>query len=113
MNRLTTLALSALLATGIACTAAPSSDPLPPGSDKLPTETTAKPKPAASTCDVAREAFLTGTPSDIESALTALRADKSADATAREYADYYLNRDADSPDLREMDKGLIQMYCSV
>jgi hypothetical protein len=73
------------------------------------TETTST---EASTCDVAREALLTGSETDIASALSALQADSSADATAREYADYYLNRDAGNPDLREMDVSLIRTACS-
>jgi len=39
--------------------------------------------------------------------------DKTADATAREYARYYLGRDKASKQFREMDIGLIQMSCSV
>lgn len=68
---------------------------------------------APSTCDVAREALLTGSSEDIRKAMQALKVDKSADATAREYADYYLNRDARQPDLQEMDKSLIQSSCSL
>lgn len=76
------------------------------------TVTTEAPK-AASSCDNVREALLTGTQADIDSAMAALQADRAADATAREYADYYLHRDADQPDLREMDVNLIRMSCSI
>jgi len=69
-----------------------------------------------STCDAAREALLTGSPTQIEAALRALMADKTADGTAREYADYYLHRDAPpaygSKDLRSMDISLIRTACS-
>lgn len=74
----------------------------------------AAPEPAASdTCGAAREAFLTGSPDDITSALRALQADKGADPTAREYADYYLDRDKDDPDMQSLDKGLIQSACGI
>jgi hypothetical protein len=70
------------------------------------------PAPVVSTCDKAREAILTGTPTGITAAMNALVADKSAPAIAREYARYYTVRDKDSKDLREMDESLIQMSCS-
>jgi hypothetical protein len=73
----------------------------------------AEPVPAATTCDKAREAILTGTPSDITAAMKALVADKSAPATAREYARYYTIRDKDNKQLQEMDVSLIQMSCTV
>lgn len=98
------------------------STPIPQGTAAAPAATqapAAEPAPAApvepaavSTCDVAKEAFLTGSPAGIDAALRALKIDKTADATAREYADYYINRDKDSKDLKEMDKGLINMSCS-
>jgi hypothetical protein len=71
-----------------------------------------KPAPAVSPCDAAREAFLTGTPTDVTKALQALVKDKDADGTAREYAQYYLTRDAKDPQLRDTDKSLIQMACA-
>jgi hypothetical protein len=66
-----------------------------------------------STCDRAREAFLTGTQTDIDNAMHALIADKTAPATAREYAQYYIQRDATDSSMREMDKSLIQTTCEV
>lgn len=69
------------------------------------------PAQQVSTCDAVREALLTGTPEQIETAMEALKADKAAPQVAREYADYYLNRDANNPSQREMDKGLIRTYC--
>lgn len=80
------------------------------------TATTASPTPstpAVSSCDRVREAFLTGTKAEIEAALRALVADRSADGTAREYAGYYLKRDRNSADLREMDQSLISTSCSL
>ena len=68
--------------------------------------------PAGSTCDAAREAILTGSKADITKAFKALIADKGAPATAREYARYYLGRDAGDKQMQEMDVGLIQMACS-
>lgn len=67
---------------------------------------------ATSSCDVVREALLTGTTAQIATSLQALKVDKTADATAREYADYYLNRDKTQPDLRSMDITLIRSACS-
>jgi hypothetical protein len=128
MKKTATLAiLAAALMFTAACTATETNDALPSGSDQFPTSTTVasgavktaptvpttEPAPAASTCDVTREALLTGTQAEISASLKALMADKTADATAREYADYYLNRDKTSPDMREMDIGLIRMSCSV
>jgi hypothetical protein len=126
-------AILAFLAFGLvataACTADSTKDALPAGSDKFPTTSTAvaagtvktePPKvtttteaaPAASTCDVTREALLTGTQAEINASMKALMADKTANATAREYADYYLNRDKTEPDMQKMDISLIRMACS-
>jgi hypothetical protein len=44
---------------------------------------------------VVREAILTGSPADITTAMQSLVAEKTANATAREYARYYMGRDAD------------------
>jgi hypothetical protein len=85
----------------------PSGDSAP--ADAEPADPPA-PAAAASTCDVAREAFLTGTPEQIEAAMRALIADRTADATAREYAQKYLEED--NADLKDMNKSLIQMSCS-
>lgn len=123
MKKFTLVLLGLGLAATAACTAAPEKDALPKGSDQFPTEqkgtvettaTTAAPvaPKAASTCDVVREALLTGTQAEINASMKALVADKAADATAREYADYYLNRDKTEPSMREMDTGLIRMSCS-
>ena len=71
-----------------------------------------EPEPAApSTCDVAREAFLTGTEEEIEAALAALVADTTADAAAREAAQSYLEED--DPTLRGLHKDLVQYTCSI
>lgn len=87
------------------------------GGTALPQSTDApageEPTSTASTCDVVREAFLTGTVADQTAALKKLKADKTADATAREYAGYWLGRDKDSKDLREMDQTLIVSACSL
>ena len=66
---------------------------------------------AASTCDVAREAFLTGTEAEIEAALAALVADTAADASAREAAQSYLEED--DPTLRGLHKDLVQYTCGL
>lgn len=127
------LALAIIIA-GLVITAgcATKNDALPAGSDKFPTTattvaagvvttvtttkasttTTTEAVAAASTCDVTREALLTGSQAEINASMKALMADKTADATAREYADYYLNRDKADPSLREMDVSLIRMSCS-
>jgi len=67
---------------------------------------------AASTCDVVREALLTGSPAKITSSMKALIADKTAPATAREYARYYTVRDKGQPSLQSMDESLITMSCT-
>jgi hypothetical protein len=82
------------------------------GSGRVAQDVESAPK-AATTCDVVREALLNGTPAEVEAWMKAPVADKSPDATAREYADYWLNRDADSPDMRETDESLIRMSCSI
>jgi len=69
------------------------------------------PADAASSCSVVKEALLTGTPAEINAAMLALVADKGADQTAREYADYYTNRDKNQKDLQKMDATLIQTAC--
>lgn len=125
MKKITATATSVLFAITLAACGAPSaSDPnaLPQApSSSAADKTTAPadtPAPAEqadkpTTCDVAREAILTGTPKQIKKAFEALVKDKTADATAREYARYYLGRDKNDKDLREMDIGLIQMSCSL
>jgi hypothetical protein len=85
-----------------------------PASIEVPT--TAKPVVKAakvSTCDQVREALLTGTPAQIDVAMRALKADTTADGTAREYADYYLGRDRTNPEMQEMDISLIRMSCTL
>jgi len=72
----------------------------------------AKHDPDVSTCDQARESFLTGTKADVVKALKALKADRSADGDAREYAGYWLVRDAGDADLRTMDQTIIVSLCS-
>lgn len=124
VKKFTLVLLGLGLAVAGACTAADTSgkDALPKGSDQFPTEQAGEVKAAetttttvakANTCAVAREAFLTGTPAELEASLKALVADKGADATAREYADYWLNRDKGDAQMQEMDEGLIKMACSV
>lgn len=109
---LTSVAALVLLA---GCQLNPDPDPLPPGSDQFPETTDTLDEPdapaaEATSCDRAREAFLTGTPGEIKSALRALIADKKADADARENAQQYLNES--DADLRDMYKQLVQTYCS-
>lgn len=87
----------------------PASDAPASSAEAVATEA---PAPTGSTCDNAREAILTGSPSDITKAMKALVADKSAPDTAREYARYYNGRDKGDPTMQEMDVSLIQMACS-
>jgi hypothetical protein len=87
---------------------------LPPGSTNFPeavTPAASTVQTAATTCDVAREAFLTGTPSQIAGAMQQLLADRSAPATAREYAQKYLAET--DPQMKDMDKSIIQEYCTI
>ena len=108
-------------AVGVTCT----HDDPPPGAIAAPTETqpaadpaptsaqpAAAPASTPSTCDIAREATLTGTPSDVIAAMAALVADKTAPATAREYAQYYSGRDAGNKQMQTMDVELIRMSCT-
>lgn len=114
MKRTMTLLASAALAVSVLAGCGGVATPIP--QDVATSAKAAAPKaaaPKASTCDVAREAILTGTPTDIEKAFRALVADKSADGTAREYARYYLGRDKNDKSMREMDISLIQMSCTV
>jgi hypothetical protein len=50
--------------------------------------------PSASSCDLAREASLTGSRAGIVDAMSALVADKTLNATAREHAGNHSGRDA-------------------
>jgi hypothetical protein len=133
MKRSLTLTVLALaLAVGAACTATSTAKPIPQAG-KIDTPVTVAPAALAaakkdtgnivpqatttapatvSSCDVAREALLTGTPAQVAAAMRGLIADRAADGTAREYADYYLHRDATDPGMRSMDIGLIRMSCS-
>lgn len=88
-------------------------NPLPQGTtssapEEAPEEEEA---PKATSCDVAREAILTGTKKEKEKAFKALIKDKKADATAREAANDYF--ETDDKDLKEMQEDLIQMACSL
>jgi len=72
----------------------------------------AEPAPGTSSCEKAREAILTGSHENIVASMQGLIADKTAPSVAREYARYYVGRDAGQKDMQEMDIGLIQMACS-
>lgn len=94
------LAALALLVIAGACSTATTAQPLPSGSDRFPgetdsvldvTATTSTTAAAATSCDVVRESLLTGSQSEIVASMQQLKADKSADARAREYADRYLS----------------------
>jgi hypothetical protein len=107
------VALGVVAALTLAGCSAPG-NPIPQGTTSqapadpgdAPAESSAAP---ASTCDRVREAFLTGSAAEIRAALQALIRDRSADGTAREYAQKYLTET--DKDLRDMDKSLIQMSC--
>lgn len=66
-----------------------------------------------SSCNQAREAFLTGSKADQVKALKRLQKDKKADAVAREYARYWLGRDKADPKMRELDETLISSACAI
>lgn len=117
MHKSTTIAaltLTAALFAG-ACTVEPTAKPIKQAAvEKSPAaEEPAAVNDAPSACDVVREALLTGTQAQIDAAMAALKADTTADGKAREYADYYLGRDAADPQMREMDTGIIRMYCDL
>jgi hypothetical protein len=89
------------------------SQPIPQGTTSPGAPTPSPAVSRVSTCDKVREAFLTGTGPEITVALRALVADKSADGTAREYAQRWLTSDAKDPSMRDMDKSLIQSQCEI
>ncbi len=97
----------ALTGVGTVATAIPQAGDIDPTLDAPTFDYEVTSTPAVSTCDLAREAFLTGTEQDQERALKALQKDRSADGISREYAKYWLGRDKDSPDMRELDESLI------
>lgn len=117
----TTIATLALALSLAACGASTGTDgtdrdALPQGSASSAPETsapaeTAEAAPKASTCDLAREAILTGTDKEIKAAMKALVKDKKADATARESAQDYL--DEKDAELKDMYADLVQMACSI
>lgn len=109
MNKIALLVVTAV--AGLALTACGAASPLPQSTDPVTVE--GNDTSGASTCDVVREAFLTGTVKEQTAALKKLKADKSADATAREYAGYWLGRDKGDPTLQEMDQTLIVSACSL
>ncbi len=119
------LSLVALGALAAGCTAASTNRPIPQSGKVDQTQTTAPATgpantqgttvtaPAAVTsCDLVRKALLTGSQADINRALAGLKADKNAVAAAREYADYYLHRDATNKQMRDNDIGIIRQSCS-
>lgn len=83
-----------------------------PAAKTVTVKAAVKEQPKGDTCEVVREAILTGSATELTAALKALQNDKSADATAREYAQNYLVRDKSDKDLRQMDLSIIQMSCS-
>ena len=69
--------------------------------------------PAASSCDVAREAFLTGTEADIVKSMNGVLADRTAHDTARQFAKFYNGRDRANKSKQETDIKIVQFYCSL
>jgi len=69
--------------------------------------------PAATSCDVAREAFLTGTEADIINSMNGVLADRTAHDTARQFAKFYNGRDRANKSKQEMDIKTVQFYCSL
>lgn len=102
------LVIAGLVITGSACTA--TAEPLPQKGQEIVPE----PSKAASTCDVVREALLTGTEAEKTEAMQALVADKTADATAREYAQYWLTDGArGASEAQETSAMVIRSACSI
>jgi hypothetical protein len=69
--------------------------------------------PAASSCDVAREAFLNGTETDIINSMSGVLADKTAHDTARQFAKFYNGRDKANKSKQETDMKIVEFYCSL
>lgn len=108
ISRLTHRSVSATLLMVLALSAcAPQTSTLHTESSKPPA--TLK----ISSCNQAREAFLTGSKTDRVKALKRLQKDKHADAVAREYARYWLGRDKSDPQMRELDETLISSACAL
>jgi uncharacterized protein YceK len=120
------LSLVALGALTAGCTAASTSTIPQSGKvDQTQTQTTAPATAPANaedttvtapakvtSCDVFRKALPTGNQADINRAIAGLKADKSADPTARENADYYLHRDATNKQMQGIDIGNIRVACA-
>lgn len=111
--KLKTIVVSALAVGMLAACGSTGGTPIPQATDAAPAATSEAPADKASSCDVVREAFLTGTPAELKASLKVLKADKTADATAREYAGYFLGRDAKDKSFQEMDATVIQSACSL
>lgn len=109
MKKFILVVMVAVLILSAACSA----NPLGVDGAELSDDTTeSTPSESTSTsCDIAREAFLTGSQEQINAALTDVVADQSADASAREAAQNYLNEN-DEELLRELYKTSVQTYCS-
>jgi uncharacterized protein YkwD len=69
--------------------------------------------PSASSCDLAREAILTGGRAGIVDAMPALVADKTLSATAREHAGDYSGRDASNRSRQDKKIPIIKFYCDL
>jgi hypothetical protein len=78
--------------------------------------TSRRPVPApttpASSCGNFLEAILTGSEADITASLQAIRADKAADPTAREFAKQYSDRPPANTSREQTDIGIAEDYCS-
>lgn len=67
----------------------------------------------AASCDVLREAILTGSKEDIVAGMNAVLADRMAHDTAREFAKYYTDRDSANESRQRKDLPIVQFYCSL
>jgi hypothetical protein len=66
----------------------------------------------ASSCGKFLEAILTGSEADITASLQVIRADKTAEPTAREFAKHYSDRAQGETSRRKTDVGIVKDYCS-
>lgn len=105
--------IAALLSVALLGACTPADDSIPQDSGTTSHQAPKSLKKKISSCDQAREAFLTGSAKDQRAALRRLQADRKADGTAREYAKYWLTRDKSDPDMREADESIISTACAI
>lgn len=78
-----------------------------------PATTTSPASTASSPCQQLQEDILNGTELKIVNDMNQIVIDKTANATARQYAGYYTGRDAANKSVQEKEIPIVQFYCNV